>query len=112
MRAAELSEQLGARHSLAGASSKAILQSGFNKIRQPAMTRHDVPDTAGFERRPGFPMSFHPTAKRIRVKFAGATVADSRQAMVMDEDGHRPVYYFPKEDVSADHLSATTHSTR
>lgn len=76
------------------------------------MTTHDVPDTAAFERRPGFPMSFHPTGKRIRVLFAGTTVAESRRAMVMDEDGHQPVYYFPKEDVSADHLSATTHSSR
>jgi uncharacterized protein (DUF427 family) len=76
------------------------------------MTRSDVLKTVGFERRPGFPMSFHAAGRRIRVIFAETTVADSGHAMVMDEDGQQPVYYFPKADVSADHLSATTHASR
>lgn len=76
------------------------------------MTDSDTPGIASFDRRPGFPMSFEPTNKHIRVMFTGTTVADSRQAMVMNEDGHQPVYYVPKQDVSAEHLSATTHSSR
>ena len=76
------------------------------------MTSSDAPGAGSFDRRPGFPMSFEPTNKRIRVMFAETTVADSRQAMVMNEEGHQPVYYFPKEDLNAEHLSATTHSSR
>jgi len=49
--------------------------------------------------------------RRVRVLFAGETVADSRRARLMLERGHRPVYYFPREDVRIDLLHRTTHST-
>ncbi|MBT6272932.1 MAG: DUF427 domain-containing protein [Chromatiales bacterium] len=66
----------------------------------------------GFERQPGFPISFHPANKRIRVTFAGATVVDSVRAMVMDEDGHQPVYYFAPDEIQMALLGRTPHSSR
>ena len=57
-------------------------------------------------------MSFHPATERIRVVFAGTTIADAAHAMIMLEDGHAPVYYFARDEVRMDLLSRTTHSSR
>jgi len=65
----------------------------------------------GFDRRPGYPMAFHPAGKHVRVTFAGATVVDSAGAMVMDEDGHQSVYYFARDEVRMDLMVRTAHSS-
>lgn len=52
-----------------------------------------------------------PCAKRVRVVFNGKTVADTVCARLMLETGHRPVYYFPREDVRADLLQPSKHRT-
>ena len=75
------------------------------------MTSSDAPPAPGFDRRPGYPMSFKPAERRIRAAFAGTTIVDAPGAMIMLEDGHAPVYYFRREDVRMDLLSRTTHST-
>lgn len=49
--------------------------------------------------------------KRVRVKFAGQTVADSRRVKLLHETGLLPVYYFPEADVRADLLAPTDHQT-
>ncbi len=66
----------------------------------------------GFEKRPGYPMSFHPVANRVRVNFAGAVVVDTSNAMRMEEDGHQPVYYFPRDEIRMELLTPTPHSSR
>jgi uncharacterized protein (DUF427 family) len=53
-----------------------------------------------------------PTPRRVRVMFNGATVADSKRALVLRATGHRPVYYFPPEDVRYDLLVPTDLQTR
>ncbi len=75
------------------------------------MTSSDTRLAAGFDRRPGYPMSFQPVDKRVRVAFAGDTIVDAAHAMLMLEDGHGPVYYFAREQVRMDLLFRTTHST-
>lgn len=49
--------------------------------------------------------------RRVRVVFAGVTVADSKRVMLLHEFGRLPVFYFPIEDVRADLLEATVHHT-
>ncbi|WP_336773504.1 DUF427 domain-containing protein [Paenibacillus sp. MMO-58] len=49
--------------------------------------------------------------RRIRVKFAGETIADSKRVLTLHERGHLPVYYFPIEDIRTDLLVATDHTT-
>ncbi len=75
------------------------------------MSSSDTDPVAGFEKRPGFPMSLRPAKKRIRVRFGGTTIADTQRAMVMLEDGHPPVYYFSRDAVRMELLSPTAHST-
>jgi uncharacterized protein (DUF427 family) len=76
------------------------------------MTTSDARPAPGFDRRPGFPMSFLPAEGRIRVVFAGTTIVDAAHAMIMLEDGHAPVYYFARDEVRMDLLSRTTRSSR
>ena len=49
--------------------------------------------------------------RRVRVIFAGITIADSKHVMRLQEYGRLPVYYFPLEDVRKDVLVATDHHT-
>ncbi|HUF45296.1 MAG TPA: DUF427 domain-containing protein [Aestuariivirgaceae bacterium] len=51
-------------------------------------------------------------AGRVIVKAAGETVADSRDAVVLHEDGYKPVFYVPKSDVRKEQLQPTEHTNR
>lgn len=59
----------------------------------------------------GHEVRFEPCPKRVRVYLGALPVADSRRVLTMFETGHLPVYYFPRDDVSMDHLSETDHHT-
>jgi len=52
-----------------------------------------------------------PCARRIRVMVNGVFVADTTTAVYVFEQGHLPVYYFPRDDVRFDLLEPTTTST-
>jgi len=52
-----------------------------------------------------------PTVKRVRALFGGETVVDSRRVLMMFEDAHLPVYYFPLDDVRQDLLEASAKQT-
>jgi len=54
---------------------------------------------------------FEGSPKRVRAVFGGETVVDSRRAKLLHETGYLPVYYFPEEDLNAEVLSATDHTT-
>lgn len=51
------------------------------------------------------------TPRWIRVRFGEETIADSKQALLVHERGHLPVYYFPEADIRTDLLTQTSHST-
>lgn len=52
-----------------------------------------------------------PLRRRMRVRFGGAWIADSEDAVLLHEPGHYPVAYFPLVDVAPDVLSPVTHTT-
>ena len=54
---------------------------------------------------------FEPSPRWVRVLFNGEFVADSKQVMLLHEQGHLPVYYFPRGDVRMDLLTPTDHTT-
>jgi len=62
---------------------------------------------------PSFSQGFRweDSRRRVRVVFAGVTVADSKHVMLLHEFGRLPVFYFPLEDVRMDLLEATEHRT-
>ena len=60
---------------------------------------------------PGALLFWDPVPHRVRAIFAGETVVDSTNVKMLHETGHLPVYYFPEEDLRADLLEPSEHST-
>jgi uncharacterized protein (DUF427 family) len=48
---------------------------------------------------------------RVRITFNGEVVADSRDAIVLEETSYAPVYYLPRKDVKMERLIRTSHTT-
>lgn len=65
----------------------------------------------GWRTDPIYAIDVEPCPKRVRVAFGGETVADSLEVLTLREQGHLPVYYFPKADVRMDLMTPTNHHT-
>src|SRR5947199_3474168 len=61
---------------------------------------------------PGSALYLEVTPKRIRALVGGEAVADSCRAMLLQESGHQPIYYFPPDDVRSDVLEPSQKHTR
>ncbi|HEX2565323.1 MAG TPA: DUF427 domain-containing protein [Burkholderiales bacterium] len=59
----------------------------------------------------GYTLSYEPCAKRVRIEFDGAWLADSTRALILRETRLPPAYYIPAEDVRMDLLRKTDHHT-
>ncbi len=57
-------------------------------------------------------LDFEESPRRVRVRFGGETLADTRRAVLVREAGHVPVYYFPPDDVRMEFLKPSDHHTR
>jgi uncharacterized protein (DUF427 family) len=56
-------------------------------------------------------MKIGPAGVRVRVTFNGEVVADSRDAVRLEEGAYPPVYYLPRKDVKMERLIRTSHTT-
>jgi uncharacterized protein (DUF427 family) len=65
----------------------------------------DVPELKGL-------IYFEDFPRRMRARFAGETVVDSRNAKLLHEHGLLPVLYFPEDEVRTDLLEPSEHTTR
>ena len=65
----------------------------------------------GYATKPDHRVDLLPEAKRVRVRFGGAVVADSTAALRVEETGHGPVHYVPEKDVRLELLRPTEHHT-
>ena len=65
----------------------------------------------GFKKYPEHRLETRPARGRVRVTFNGEIIADSGDAMRLDESKYAPVYYLPRKDVKMERLARTTHST-
>lgn len=52
------------------------------------------------------------TPRRVRVRFNGLIIADSKEVLLLHERGHLPVYYFPEEDIRKEVLFPTDKGSR
>src|SRR5438309_7145703 len=52
-----------------------------------------------------------PWPRRVRGVVDHTAVVDSTSALVLFEEGHRPVWYFPPDDVRSDLLKASSKHT-
>ena len=64
-----------------------------------------------YESQPGYVVFMVPSNKRIRVRLNDDLIADTVNALIMQESGHLPVFYFPIIDVRADYLSESLITT-
>jgi uncharacterized protein (DUF427 family) len=63
----------------------------------------------GYATKPDHRVDLLPEARRVRVTFAGAVIADSSAALRVEETGHGPVHYLPEKDVRLELLRPTEH---
>lgn len=57
------------------------------------------------------PIEISRHAGRVRVVFAGRTIADTTRALALKEARYPSVYYIPREDADMALLSRTAHAT-
>jgi uncharacterized protein (DUF427 family) len=62
-------------------------------------------------RYPDHRVELEPGTERVRVRFHGQLVADSRRTLIVRETKHDPVVYFPKADLDARFLEPSGHAT-
>ena len=55
------------------------------------------------------PITISPAEGKVRVTVAGRIVAESAQALRLEEKGYPPVYYLPRNDANMSLLVRTTH---
>ena len=60
---------------------------------------------------PDHPITIARNDKRVRVTFAGATIADSTRALTLKEASYPAVQYIPRADVKMDLLKPTSHAS-
>ena len=60
---------------------------------------------------PEHPITIETAKNRWRARYAGHVIADSRDALILQEASYRPVVYFPRADVAMEYMSRTDHST-
>lgn len=70
----------------------------------------------GFKKYPKHRLATRPAGVRVQVKLKGELIADTRDAVALEEtpEGHvvaPVVYYIPRKDVKMDRLVRTTHTT-
>jgi uncharacterized protein (DUF427 family) len=65
----------------------------------------------GFKQRPEHRIVTQPAGSRMQVKLNGEVIADTHDAMRMEEGTYAPVYYFPRKDVKMERLVRTNHRT-
>jgi len=65
----------------------------------------------GYSQNPQHRVDTGPAGVRIRITFNGEIVADTRDAIRLEESGYAPVFYIPRTDVKMDYLTRTEHQS-
>lgn len=60
---------------------------------------------------PDHPITVTPAANRWRARYGGHVIADSADALILEEADYPPVVYFPRQDVSMEYMSRTDQQT-
>jgi uncharacterized protein (DUF427 family) len=65
----------------------------------------------GFKKRPDYRLAAKKAPARVQVKYKGELIADSRDAVVLEEGTYPAVYYVPRKDARMERLVRTSHRT-
>ena len=61
--------------------------------------------------KPSHRIETKPAKERVRVTFKGEVIADTRDAIRMEEGSYPAVFYFPRKDVKMERLMRSSHRT-
>ncbi len=76
-----------------------------------AETASDGNSGPGYAKVPDYQIDVAPAGKHVRIEVNGQAIVDSKNALLMREQNHKPVYYFPQSDVDMSLFERTGHST-
>ena len=65
----------------------------------------------GYKKYPDHRITTKPAGVRVRVKLDGEVIADTRDAIKLEEGDYPAVYYIPRKDVMMDRLVRSKHQT-
>ncbi|HZM37177.1 MAG TPA: DUF427 domain-containing protein [Burkholderiales bacterium] len=65
----------------------------------------------GYKKHPEHRLAVKPAGARVTVKFGGEVIAETTEAMRMEEGSYPPVFYFPRKDVRMERLERSSHQT-
>jgi len=60
---------------------------------------------------PDHPITISRNGRRVRVRFAGRTIADTTRALTLKEAHYPPVHYIPRADADMSAFTRTAHHT-
>ena len=63
----------------------------------------------GYANHPENRVTVRPAGVRVRIVAQGEVIADTLEALRMDETNHQPVYYVPRKDVRMERLARSQH---
>jgi uncharacterized protein (DUF427 family) len=66
----------------------------------------------GYQKYPDHHVDLKQGPSRVQVEVDGEIIADTRNAITVEETGYAPVQYIPRNDVKMDRLSRTELHTR
>mgnify|MGYP001560373887 CR=1 FL=1 len=65
----------------------------------------------GYKKHPEHRVTMKPAGVRVQVKCNGEIIADTKDAIRLDEADYPAVYYIPRKDVKMDRLVRSNHRT-
>src|SRR5258706_2824896 len=65
----------------------------------------------GYKKYPDHRITTKPAGVRVQVKLGGEVIADTRDAIKLEEGDYPAVYYIPRKDVKMDRLLRSKHQT-
>ena len=65
----------------------------------------------GYKKYPDHRIETKPAKERVRVTFNGEVIADTRDAIRMEEGNYPAVFYFPRKDVKMERLMRSSYKT-
>jgi len=65
----------------------------------------------GYSKHPEHRIDTSPASARVRITFNGKVIADTQDAIKLEESGYAPVFYVPRQDVKMEYLTRTGHRT-
>ncbi len=65
----------------------------------------------GYKKHPEHRIGTKRAGVHVQVTFNGEVIAESENAIKLEENGYDAVYYLPRKDVKMERLSRTTHRT-